>query len=85
LNAAEDMMASKSMTTETPNADMDYAQHDATWSGFVNLVKWSIFIIAFLLLSLYCFIQAGQFWAGLLLLVIGFATPVVMAFVRSMR
>lgn len=78
-------MASKSTTTTTMQTDMDYPQHNATWGTFTNLVKWSIFMIAFLLLALYCFIEAGQFWGGLLLLVIGFATPVIMALSRSMR
>jgi hypothetical protein len=39
---------------------MDYAQHESTWLTFTNLVKWSIIEIAFLVLALYCFIQAGN-------------------------
>jgi len=50
---------------------MDYAQHEQTWEGITNLVKWAIIELAFLLLALFCFIQAGQPLLGGLLILIG--------------
>jgi hypothetical protein len=43
--------------TEPISADMDYAQHEATWQVFGNLVKWGIIGCAVLVLALYIFIQ----------------------------
>jgi len=56
---------------ETVSHDMDYKQHDATWSGFTNMVKWAIIEIVFLVLALFCFIQAGQVLVGWALIAIG--------------
>ena len=50
---------------------MDYAQHQATWGGFTNLVKWAIIELAFLVLALFCFIQAGNPWFGGFLILVG--------------
>jgi hypothetical protein len=46
-------------TQELPPA-MDYAQHEATYAGFITFVKWSIVALVFVVLSLYAFIEAQQ-------------------------
>jgi hypothetical protein len=56
---------------ETISQDMDYKQHDATWRGVTNMVKWAIIEIVFLVLALFCFIQAGQVLVGWALIAIG--------------
>ena len=43
--------------TETISDAMDYAQHDATWHVFGNLIKYGIIAIAVLVLALYIFIN----------------------------
>ena len=47
---------------------MDYAQHQATWSAFTFLVKWSIIGLGILLVALYFLIVGGQPLVGGLLL-----------------
>ena len=42
--------------TYSPPA-MDYAEHEATWRGFTNLVKWSIVALAILLIVLYALVR----------------------------
>ncbi len=54
---------------------MDYAQHERTWEGVTNLVKWAIIQLAFIVVGLFCVIQAGVPGWGLLLIVIGLASP----------
>lgn len=54
---------------ELPPA-MDYAQHEATYNGFVEFVKWSIVALIFVVLALYAFIEAHQPIIGTLLLLI---------------
>ena len=56
-------------THELPPA-MDYAQHEATYAGFITLVKWSILALVFVVLALYAFIEAHQPIIGALLLLI---------------
>lgn len=50
-------MADHSHDTETISDQMDYAQHQATWAVFTNLVKWGIIGCAVLAVALYIFIQ----------------------------
>ena len=50
-------MADHAHDTETISKEMDYAQHDATWGVFTNLIKWGIIGCAVLVLALYIFIQ----------------------------
>ena len=50
-------MADHAHDTETISADMDYAQHEATWHVFGNLIKYGIIGCAVLVLALYIFIQ----------------------------
>ena len=54
---------------------MDYAQHEGTWESFVSTVKWAIYEIGLIVLALYCFIQAGAWPVGALLLLIALVSP----------
>lgn len=66
-------MASKehaTKTTDERHPAMDYAQHEATWKGFVAMTKWGIIALAFLCVALYCFIEAQQPVLGTLLLLV---------------
>ncbi|HVY52128.1 MAG TPA: aa3-type cytochrome c oxidase subunit IV [Devosia sp.] len=54
---------------------MDYAQHEKTWGIVTNLVKWAIIQLAFLVVGLFCIIQAGAPVAGVILILIGLASP----------
>jgi hypothetical protein len=54
---------------------MDYAQHERTWEGVTNLVKWAIIQLGFILVGLYCVIEGGVPGLGLLLIVIGLVAP----------
>jgi len=51
---------------EIPPA-MDYAQHQGTYRGFLQLTKYGIIAMAILVVALYCFIEAGQPVLGWLL------------------
>ncbi|RYE09002.1 MAG: aa3-type cytochrome c oxidase subunit IV [Hyphomicrobiales bacterium] len=50
-------MAHESHDTETISAAMDYAQHEATWNTFIRLGKWSIIVLAVLMVALFFFVQ----------------------------
>ena len=50
-------MADHTTDTETISDAMDYAQHEATWHMFGNLIKWGIIGCAILVLVLYFFIN----------------------------
>jgi len=50
-------MADHATDHETISADMDYAQHDATWGVFANLIKWGIIGLTILVIALYLVIQ----------------------------
>ena len=69
-------MAKKpAQTKTTESADeippaMDYAQHEATYEGFLTLVKWTIVALLIVLVALYCFIEAQQPVLGTLLLLL---------------
>ena len=54
---------------------MDYAQHEKTWEGVTNLVKWAIIQLAFIVVGLFCVIQGGVPALGLVLIVVGLASP----------
>lgn len=57
---------------------MDYPQHEATYRGFTTLVKLSIVCLAFVMLSLYAFIQGHNAIAGVVLLILSVLVPVGM-------
>lgn len=59
----------KAATQELPPA-MDYAQHNGTYEGFMQLLKWSIMALGLIVVALYCFIEAGQPLLGTLLLLL---------------
>lgn len=67
-------------THELPPA-MDYAQHEATYAGFITFVKWGIVSMALIVLSLYAFIEAHNPIIGALLLL---AIPVLIVGVMVM-
>lgn len=52
---------------ELPPA-MDYAMHEATYTGFITFVKWGIVSSVLIVLSLYAFIEAHNAIIGTLLL-----------------
>ncbi|MDC9825029.1 aa3-type cytochrome c oxidase subunit IV [Devosia sp. ZB163] len=69
-------MAKKPATAhadEIPPA-MDYAQHEGTYRGFIEFVKWSIVAMVLTVLSLYAFIEGHAPIIGTLLLL---AIPVL--------
>jgi hypothetical protein len=66
-------MARKPATAKTGDETaptMDYAQHNATYAGFLALVKWTIVALLITVIALYCFIEANQPVLGTILLLI---------------
>lgn len=59
---------------------MDYAQHERTWLGVTNLVKWAIVQLAFIVVGLYTSVIAGQAFWGILFIIIGLLAPVAAYF-----
>ena len=60
---------------------MDYAAHNATYSGFMTLLKWTIAALGVTAVALYFFIEGQQPLTGavlLLLIPVGAAAAVVM-------
>ena len=60
---------------EEKHEAMDYAQHEKTWERFTGLVKWAIIQLAFIVLGLFCIIQAGAPVFGVILIIIGLVAP----------
>ena len=52
---------------EIPPA-MDYAQHEGTYRGFLQLTRYTIAALLLVILALYSFIEGGQPVIGTLLL-----------------
>jgi hypothetical protein len=61
--------AAKAAVEELPPA-MDYAQHNATYEGFMQMLKWGIVAMLLIVLALYAFIEGGQPLIGTLLLLL---------------
>lgn len=61
--------AAKAAVEELP-PDMDYAQHNATYEGFIQMVKWGCISAAVIVLALYAFIEGQQPLIGALLLLL---------------
>ena len=59
--------------------EMDYKMHKATFDGFISFTKYSIVAMVFVVLSLYCFIEAGQPLLGVLLLLLAPVVAIAMA------
>lgn len=79
-------MARKPATAKTASdmsPTMDYAQHNATYTGFLTLVKWTIAAALITLVALYCFIVANQPVLGTILLLILPVGAVVLLVNRS--
>jgi len=55
---------------------MDYPQHEATYRGFLALVKYGIMNMVFVVLALYAFIEAHNAIAGVVLLLLSVLVPV---------
>jgi hypothetical protein len=64
---------------------MDYPQHEATYRGFITMVKLGIVNMAFVVLALYAFIQAGNAIAGVVLLLLSVLVPVGMQLMGRRR
>jgi hypothetical protein len=75
--------AAPTKSTDEITTTMDYAQHEATWNGFVTMVKWSIVALLIIVLALYAFIQGGQPVIGTLLLLLLPAGAVWLAVTRA--
>jgi len=54
---------------------MDYMKQEKTWETFTGLVKWAIIQLAFIVIGLFCIIQAGAPIAGSVLILIGIFIP----------
>lgn len=64
-------MAKKPSAAKTANEispAMDYAQHEGTYRAFLQFTKYAILALVFVILALYCFIEAHQPVLGWLLL-----------------
>jgi hypothetical protein len=72
------------MVDEIPPA-MDYAQHEGTYRGFLQLTKYTIAALIVVVLALYCFIEAGQPVIGTLLLLAIPVGAVVLAVLGTRR
>lgn len=60
-------------------SSMDYSQHEATYGGFIALLKFSVISMVILLVGLYFAIIGGQPILGLVLIVASIIVPGVMA------
>ena len=54
---AEDQMAHKTTETHHISPTMDYKAHEATYNGFIRLLKWSIAATAVFVVLLYFIVQ----------------------------
>lgn len=61
--------AAKAAVEQLPPA-MDYPQHEATYEGFMQMLKWGIASMAVVVVALYFFIEGGQPLIGTLLLLL---------------
>jgi hypothetical protein len=64
---------------------MDYPQHEATYRGFLTLVKLAIVNMAFVILALYAFIEGHNAILGVVLLVLSVIVPVGMQLMGGRR
>jgi hypothetical protein len=76
--------AAKAADEELPPA-MDYAQHEATYAGFIKMTKWGIAATAVVLLSLYAFIEGNSPLLGGLLLLLLPVGAIVLAVTGTRR
>jgi hypothetical protein len=64
---------------------MDYSQHEATYRGFITMVKLGIINLAFVVLALYAFIEGHNAIAGVVLLVLSVLVPIGYQLMTSRR
>jgi hypothetical protein len=64
---------------------MDYPQHEATYRGFLTLVKLAIVNMAFVVLALYAFIEGHNAILGVVLLILSVIVPVGMQLMGGRR
>ena len=64
---------------------MDYAQHNGTYKSFMAMVKYGIIAVLFVVVALYCFIEAGQPILGTLLLLVIPVGAIAMVVMGSRR
>ena len=64
---------------------MDYPQHEATYRGFLTLVKLAIVNMAFVVLALYAFIEGHNAILGVVLLILSVIVPVGMQLLGGRR
>lgn len=69
---------------EIPPA-MDYAQHEGTYRGFLQMTKYTVAALLLVVLALYSFIEAGQPIIGTLLLLAIPVGAVVLAVLGTRR
>ena len=62
--------ATKAAAVEELPPAMDYAQHNATYEGFMKMLKYGVAALGLVVLALYAFIEAGQPVIGTLLLLL---------------
>lgn len=55
---------------------MDYPQHEATYRGFLAMLKGGIVSLVFVVLALYAFIQAHNAILGVVLLILSVIVPI---------
>ncbi len=53
-----------------PSETMNDAAHELTYAHFIAMVKFAMAALAFAVVALYSFIIAGNFWLGLVLLIL---------------
>jgi len=61
---------------------MDYPQHEATYRGFITMVKLGIVNMVFVVLALYAFIEGHNALLGVLLLLLSVIVPAGMLLTR---
>jgi hypothetical protein len=64
---------------------MDYPQHEATYRGFITMVKLGIVNMIFVVLALYAFIEGSNAIAGVVLLVLSVLVPTGMQMMGRRR
>jgi len=77
------------MATNTANhahdehPEMDYPQHNATYAGFIAMMKYGIITMVLVVVALYCFIVGHQPVLGALLLLLIPVGAVVLLVTKS--
>jgi len=79
-------MAKNTVTAgEATVSGMDYAEHERTYKGFVELVKLSILGMVLLMIGLYFVVIGGQPLLGGILIFAAFIAPPLVAIMSRKR